>query len=116
MLNQEKIDKIYEVIADKTEMVMWGKSWNFQAILERPKDYPVMIWDVLDWIQNKIIWWDTWVWYFYERDVWDWVYLALTTSWYYANDLGKVRKHKRKPIEDQTDETIDFVYSLVKDV
>jgi len=122
MLNQEKIDKIYEVIADKTlsfgckvddKFSSWigriirsyqdgsvdiyrdNKFWfkDVRYLLRNQKTiiwHPVMIWDVLDWSEAKEL--------KYTRDI--------CYSW----------KDKRKPIEDQTDETIDFVYSLVKDV
>ncbi len=146
MNTQQKIDAIYEVIADKTisfgckvkkgvfhDMVVVGKVFNYDNGTEDIKKriqcayyywvdteesfaeghfktkelevvwHPVMIGDVLDWISKN---------YELEFDYWDWppydnshteIYKKII---YYWGDL-------RKPIEDQSEECIDYIYSLI---
>lgn len=58
--------------------------------------HPVMIWDVLDWREikcniNAKMWFDEWIEIF----------------WYW--------KEKRKSIDEQSDECIDFIYSLIEE-
>jgi hypothetical protein len=54
--------------------------------------HPVMIWDCLDWISNEY------------------------TKYEYidSNKICNVWKDKRKPIESQTYDCIEFIYSLIK--
>jgi len=116
MDKQQMIEKIYEVIADKTlsfgcNILYHNRNWlDFFQIITDDKflvdnhkittvDYcieceeellktiwhPVMIWDVLDWM--------------------DWNF---NINW-----LIELRKEKRKPIEDQSTECIEFVYNLL---
>lgn len=108
MDNKEKLKKIYETIASKelgfgclcivdsmNPIKYRMSSWD-----ERPKEeiikiigHPVMIGDVLDWIEKQP-----------EEKEWLCVWWVLS-RW----------EDKRKPIDDQTDECIDFIYSLIND-
>lgn len=116
MTKEEKIKAIYEKIADKTKN-FWCKierQWNYYIVIEwrhfiyektwkylkttsqsieelscESIWHPVMIWDVLDYIEEK---WE------YNWEVWD--ILAL---WIF----------KRKPIEEQSEECIDYVFNLL---
>lgn len=61
--------------------------------------HPVMLWDVLAWIESKLE--DNYFWNFYIEDL--------------IMDICNKRKHKRKPIDDQDEDCVSFVYSLIKD-
>lgn len=120
MTKQERIDAIYEKIADKTlsfgclldhgfsesrlyrYTYLWQwYAWHEQMMFNRDNEsyeyypslkiiwHPVMIWDVLDYIQSKDILKD-WIWY-------------ILMYW----------KDKRKPIEDQPIECIEYIYNLL---
>lgn len=89
MTRQQRIDKIYEVIGEHIEVFQWPDSPSAVQTL------PVMIGDVLDWMRvpninnNRIAWQSS---------------VAL---------LFNLWKTKRKPIEDQPDSCVDFIYSLL---
>lgn len=56
--------------------------------------HPVMIWDVLDWMEQRVtdvVWMPLFMW-------------IMQSTW----------KHKRKPIEDQSEECITYIYNLIK--
>ena len=88
------IDKIYEVISDPTHKE--AKNLLTKEVVTLVYDC-VMIWDVLDWFE-----WTTNVIYFYEWHLW------AEIAW----DILSKRKDKRKPIEDQSEECIKYVYDL----
>lgn len=124
MDKQTMIDKIYEVVADKT-LSMW--CYYFSEITRQQEVYdwsiwsnyirkiighPVMIWDVLDFI-----------------DDWDFANMA---SQIYQQDRIKIddpdednitsiitildlRKEKRKPIEEQSEHCIKYIYNLLSE-
>jgi len=115
MNKQGMIDAIYEKIANKelnhlriTEletMITLDEEFNFytnelrhtlKILLAKEKEFktinkPVMIWDVLD----------------YELKEWEWDYEDTT-------EICEIWEHKRKPIEEQSEETIKYVYNLTK--
>ena len=141
MNREDKIKRIYEVIADKTKEYYykcprcWGKlslegysscgrgEWDYDrwtckkcwelTYEEDEKVYkneevvykqlPIMIWDVLDWI-----WW------------WTYISECKNNYWYYEIDkraivdITNLYTYKRNPIEDQSDECIDFIYWLIE--
>lgn len=121
---QHKIDRIYEVMSDKT-LSFWckvirGKDiewiivddlwwWHYRikfdattssvwrnSAMDKVIWHPVMIWDVLDWY-NKVFGVDL----FFDRIPDEII------------DLFWDRKQKRKPLEAQSDDTIDYLYSLL---
>lgn len=143
------LEKIYEVIADKTlsfgckvqwysndinyykDYVVWtwienyfehticNETITFQVCdmwreethnkfpiyyIEKIIWHPVMIWDVLDLIHKL-----------YEEDVKRDEYMAEEYNERITIHLLNIWKDKRKPIDHQTDECIDFIYSLIKD-
>lgn len=141
------IDKIYEVIADKTisrwlkvvdewqekiislvftawwwkdnvnekrkeeyyiEFCWWSGDCSYSYVKETMKIiwHPVMIWDVLDWIDKL----NQWLWEDHIK-VWNSVRHKFDTKIKIIEDK---RKEKRKPIEDQSEECIEFVYNLIK--
>ncbi len=60
--------------------------------------HPVMIWDVLNWIENKYHWtYDS-----YNESPWTHIYNCLI--W---------RPEKHRSIEEQNDDCVDFVYDLI---
>jgi len=115
---ERKLEKIYEVIADKTlsfgciidkcitqnwkafyaKSMFWGKLfWDFEERKDWPSDkiiwHQVMIWDILDWIEKK-----------FKLNIEEFDELeSLFILW----------KDKRKSIDDQSDECIDFIYSCI---
>lgn len=133
MTREEKLARIYEVIAEKYTTIekccpecKWDvfekdewtngityytyyecddchKRIDFMDLWEQKVEHSrkVMIWDVLDWIEenisldermNKLDWWNPW----------------------YQDLVIIEREHKRKSIDDQSDECIDFILSLIK--
>ena len=129
MNKQQKIDKIYEVIADKTLSFGCRMQWlqyNYIMLLNRKSHYDVMS-DIDNPKRNmidptdiyKIIWHPVMIWdvlqYFFNiipQDVWPDDFYNMQNKildkrdWYELN----------KPIEDQSEECIDFIYWLVEKV
>lgn len=123
-LRQTKIDHIYKVIADKEEsflckifskwiweitlvqMQWWGLKRSGNGYIRRRlpwRNYsviwkPVMLGDVLDWIDKNIV--------VHPR------YRTLVSN---QDKVLDKREYKRLAIESQSDECIAFIYSLVKD-
>lgn len=130
MTRQEKINKIYEVIADKTlsfgcvldyygDVVTsltetyrfaWQKyhkknrvtilyknqSWfNMEITTDEFKViwHPVMIGDVLDWMRENLL-----------IEDWEDRQVGVCMEW----------NKKRKPIDNQPDDCIDFIYDLIE--
>ena len=132
MNRQDKIDKIYEVVADKElsfgckiidladqEMVItwvtpcvfywmyWNDNWACATLgIKETKGHPVMIGDVLDYMDKNCNY-------------------NLVAEWQYSRDLDKHKEQiiwlynyfiwrHNKPIEEQSDECIDYIYELIK--
>ena len=94
---EEKIAKIYEEIAEKEteEIDEW---WIYAG--ERVLSYGlVMLWDVLDRVESKLE--DNHFLNFYIEDL--------------IMDICNKRKDKRKHIDDQDEDCVSFVYSLIQD-
>jgi len=133
MTKQEMIDKIYEKIADKSltfgckiqykdlywkdkldvilldddiihyintywEIKHWHwcdydfNNWKYKII-----GHPVMLWDVLDYLEKEKQLHPTWL-FFKELSL----------------EIMKVWKDKRKSIDEQSEETITYIYNLIK--
>jgi len=58
--------------------------------------HPVMIWDILDYVDDLLIP--------------DWEFLIKVN----VNSILKLWKYKRKSIEEQSDECIEYIYNLIK--
>lgn len=72
---------------DDWENIFTGVVWNVIW-------HPVMIWDVLDWMEQRVTdveWMPLFMW-------------IMQSTW----------KHKRKPIEEQSEECIIYIYNLIK--
>ena len=147
---EAKIEKIYEVIADKTLSAwcklywkLWTNGWCKELFPmvkqywpwcrtitkkwygwfvmwidwtdeETPKVnerkiiwHPVMIWDVLDYIEKQELDCNP----VYEKNPVRWWPIEIV--WNNRQYIIKLREYKRKPIEEQSAETIDFIYSLI---
>lgn len=127
MNRQEKIDFIYQTIADKT--------LSFWCIIRRETN----VWDILDFkiIQNRLIKFDNWktrreiqlyhsnnnqVWIYTELDdkeiIWHPVMIWDILEYFYGDirfsDFAWIWKKLRKPLEKQDDECIDFIYDMIK--
>lgn len=163
-LNKEqKIDRIYEVIADKTlsfgcKVFMWDPNVPYEYVvknqwpvfglfLNRYNKYnwvpswivkviwhPVMIWDVLDWLQKSTpedatihnpntlkLYSKPEMEKWYKHHEWDMYVpennITIMAMWLFdalSNHITRERADKRKPIEDQSDECIDFIYSIIE--
>jgi hypothetical protein len=95
---------VYDI--EDTNLSWWNK--EHEAFI-KVIGHPVIIWDVLDWAEKdskyKLLWftgWKTcadWCWYSW-RDEFSW------------NVLWK-RKLLRNTIDNQSDECIDYIYSLI---
>jgi len=147
MTKDEMINKIYEVIADKTlsfwciaeykyngfqklllciqSYSIWNKYWTPLNYTNNPVEidisemrkiiwHPVMIGDVLDWLEKdytvdtkRIIPW-------FELDKKsseDWKVSMIRM--HYCEQLWFERTYKRKPINSQSEECITFIYNLI---
>lgn len=127
MTREEKIAKIYDVIADKTlsygckmksyynqeiHRLSYAKNIKYLILLDdycNEEDlldswkiiwHPVMIWDVLNWIENK----HHWTYDSYNESPWTHIYNCLI--W---------RPEKHRSIEEQNNDCVDFVYDLITD-
>ena len=131
---KEKIDAIYEKIANKDlnfgcrifhKVESWKRSFKARIITDKiEKDYgtfywvklysensitwlqekemeiignPVMLGDVLDWIYDNemTLFEDTWINHIIDTTIKLWIW------------------NLRKPLEDQSDDCIDFIYNLI---
>ena len=78
--------------------------------------HPVMIWDIIDWIEkkdfdiNKKI---PWFWFDDEEEICDESKLFLIQD-YYTDKIIAFWDKKREPVEAQSDDCIDFIYSLIQ--
>ena len=117
MTREEQIKAIYEKIADKTlsfgcvtqhtnprnwdtfrHTFIWDdraiRNWQVYGCSCFEDDkiiwHPVMIWDVLDYYRGE-----------------SWVNVGVLT-------ILEKWNYKRKPIEEQSDECIEFIYNLIK--
>lgn len=89
-----------------------SRCYNIEKIIW----HPVMIGDVLDWIENKDF--DTnkkipWFWFDNEEGIDDESKLFLIQD-YYTGKIIAFWNKKRGSIEAQSDECIDYVYSLIQ--
>lgn len=134
MFEQDKIKAIYEKVANKTlsfgckilEKYEWKNYthtiieiineseeyyfirymdwiWNFNKLKTKIIWHPVMIWDVLDYIEN----FEDWM----ENKIADEKWLYFWSSEY--NHITYLWHNKRLPIEEQSEECIDYVYNLI---
>ena len=142
MTREEKISAIYQEMANK-KLKLWckckshnwenvifirkNKTWSYLSIRENEEFtvslwytteiiwHPVMIGDVLDWIENKkfnvnvpIMWF-----WFDDGDYSDETKLFLIQK-HYSEKACILWESKRLSIEEQSDECIDYVYSLIQ--
>ena len=114
MTREEKLNAIYKEIADK-ELSSWcviilntqdalGRNYRYTISRgnERPEDeikaiiwHPVMFWDVFEFLEKLAEDYD----YEWRQQEFD--------------NLNLFREKKRKPIDEQSDECIRYVYSLL---
>ena len=131
---QEMIDKIYEVIADKelsfgckikfehnwikTVDIYLENTWEyFDCISEKHISYDnepytvighnVMIGDVFEWTHNEQRIMDK------NSQDYEWYYILWGMS-RIRTSLANIWWQPRKPIESQNKETIEYVYNLIK--
>lgn len=90
---------------DEWYEVFWYKNLGFEVVKNVLIDeiiwHPVMIGDVLGWLWQKDIPFVIYEWWITER----WIVILKIDNW---------REEKRKPIEDQSDECITFIYNLIQ--
>lgn len=117
-----KLKKIYETISDKT--LSFGCKTNKWIVLRVDKyfitewNWENTMWYDAEHYTNTIIWHLVMIW-----DVLDWIQQNNTEPhqkfwWYTVGDINLNLRHsrqdKRKPIDDQSEECIDFIYSLIE--
>ena len=124
MKREEKIVRIYEVIANK-ELSFWcivKVKWKYgiwmwfdQSSYGRIYDCKRNNWDLLSTLTSdedtddiEIIWHPVMI-----GDVLDW--MSNHPFIRYKTELFLSWEHKRKQIDDQADSCVDFIYSLVID-
>ena len=137
MTREEQIKAIYEKIADKT--LSFGckvkrRFWDYfsENRIVKPDIYNKWRFKV-DWWWDSFPLWivDLWVWLIQTRFsndeliiwhpvmIWDCLsYFNAKTIGvdYTTNDILKFWTKKRKPIEEQSDETIEYIYNLIKEI
>jgi len=128
MNREDKIKRIYEVIADKTlgfgcgmeSWIMWSKATYISQIFETDSEFNCILlhWENktfdVDVSEFNVIWHPVMIW-----DVLDWIWFPkLNINRPFGvgtfTKLLHFRTEKRKPIEDQSIECIDFIYSLLE--
>ena len=160
MTREEKIEEIYEVIADKT--LSFGCRLVMFDIVWRTIDYTmdiVYMWDEELFIDTSCSWWKCWNDVKIHKIKWDHITVLESICWdrddywasadylkskyktighpvmigdvldwycnvYYSNtywpkeykDIDLCWWEKRKPIEEQSDECINFIHSLITNV
>lgn len=122
------INKIYEVIADKTlsfgckikaktintEFPIWWENYKEPFVITYRKWIPTVIYLKDNRDDFEIIWHPVMIW-----DVYHWWAVmderVQPTDKYIMirNDIHTYWKYYRKPIEEQPEHTIDFIYSLI---
>lgn len=128
MTREEKLEAIYKEMANKEVsfgcrcrindgedviFIRQNKTWSYLSIRENKEFtvslwytpeviwHPVMIWDVIDWIEPY--------WALFAQS------LNLSNERQSKIKFVLVKWHKkREPIEMQSDECIDYVYSLIQ--
>ena len=124
MNRKDKLKKIYEVIWYNEYL----KDMTYKCSDDMREFKNIFIWDVLDWVENnpKII--ETWTRDSKQVDLesCNEIIKKLTTmniniwryykaNWIYMNEFNILWKDKRTPIDEQSDEVIDFIYWLIED-
>jgi hypothetical protein len=119
---EDKIDKIYEVISDKT--LSFGckiKQWRLSTIIWKDYDEKwetnnryrmIDDWEnTFTWLvsESSIIWHPILLW-----DVLDWVYNKVEDKWIDVKELIWIREQKRKSIKEQSEQCINFIYNIIK--
>jgi len=115
MTREEKLEAIYDEI-DRT-IVFFNQfgGIEFDWDWENYEFLPIMIWDAIDWIENKKFNVNTpimWFW-FDRKDYSDETKLFFIQK-YYSEEVCRLRESRRLPLYMQTDECIDFVHSLIQ--
>lgn len=92
MNREEQIKSIYEEIAERINF-----DWlDWQSLVTRDLA-PVMIWDVLDFLKHNSKW--------IEYKEYDKKRIDILDEWDFL----------LKPIEEQSDECIEYIYNLIKE-
>ena len=122
MTREQKIAAIYEAMANKKRtfgcrcrrndgedviFIRENKTWSYLSIREN-EEFTVSLWYAPEIIWHPVMIWD--VMYYIRKKYWN------NHSWFH-NDRSKLIDlwfKEREPIEDQSDECIDYVYSLIK--
>lgn len=101
-----KINRVNKIATlDKIYHFMYSDFTNSNSYLKETEFpnmniiwHPVMIWDVLD----------------YENINWKYVDLLWRPKGYQV--ICDKWEHKKKPIEEQSDDCIDYIYNLIKEI
>jgi hypothetical protein len=81
-----------EEMLEKIQQVIWLNIYDSYS--DDDNEYPVMIWDILEFADKLDKKWEKY--------------------WYtLCNKIIDLRKDKRKPIDDQSNECIAFIFSLL---
>ena len=94
MNREQKIEAIYDKVADKILNPLFNVTSTKKHIYSQ-----VRIWDVLDYLEKDV----SWINYSTDKTL-----LMVTIVW-----LLNRWKEKRKPLEEQSDETIDYLFNLI---
>lgn len=105
MTKQDKLARIYEVIAPR-EVEEINETWVWFIGERTLSIWPVMIGDVIDYIESKNIADDffcvkytRWDEIPFNSNIWSWTFLLY--------------KKRRLPIDEQSDKCIDFVFDIL---
>lgn len=113
MDKQEMIDKIYKTIWWQKEILYRcnrvREAWDMGTMTEddfEKVEENIMIWDILDWIIKKEK-------SFFENNYpIEQICSLLEGNW---KDESIIWKKLREPIENQSEECIEYVYNIIKD-
>lgn len=83
------------------------KNWDLEII-----GHPVMIWDLLDWIENDYLWFAKNKTQLNSLEMN--MFIAKTKD-FNPSHIFEKWEQKRLPLEEQSDECVDFVYDLISE-
>lgn len=117
LTREEKISEIYEKIANK-ELSKWCRimlHWHRRIVDFLWIRWGSLLW-FIDWDNNEIHWFRTWI----KKYIWHPVMIWDVLDWMYHNFPEESPYDKitwdyfRKPIDDQPDDCINFIHSLLE--
>lgn len=110
----KRYSSVWRISSDEGDYYIDIRVSEWQEYLTSPREWNEIISDegVL-WYNRKIIWHPVMIWDVLDYGQLNWLWLCSKND--YTDEILLKWSFKRKPIDDQPDETVDFIHSLLKD-